>query len=364
MVALSPPAEDRRRWSISSRWSGRAENAAPAPRPWTRFSATSSSPSRSIRTRGRSARFPTIAAAARDWPNRSPCGSPRSARTTRTRRPTRSWPPTKWSSPRTTPELGEVVVRGRLVSRGGETLAGFRQTTRLRSGSRILELLVELDPQRPPEADPWDSYYAVRFAWPDQSAELYRDVNAAAVRTELVQFESPHFVEIRTDKRRTTLLGGGLPWHCRRGGRKLDTLLIVAGETCRRFRFGLGLDLPNPLSAALEFLAPATTVAAASPPRASGWLFHLDVRNVVANDWEATPGGFRVRLLESEGRRVRGEPPRLRPLRSARKTARGAAGPEDLPVEGDRIEVDLRPYEWVADRSGVRVGPWLAPKGP
>ena len=116
------------------------------------------------------------------------------------------------------PELGEVVVRGRLVSRGGETLAGFQQTTRLRSGSRILELLVELDPRRLPEADPWDSYYAVRLAWPDPSAQLYRNVNAAAVRTELVQFESPHFVEVRTDKRRTTLLGGGLPWHCRRGG--------------------------------------------------------------------------------------------------------------------------------------------------
>ena len=145
------------------------------------------------------------------------------------------------------PELGEVVVRGRLVSHQGETLAGFQQTTRLRSGSRILELLVELDPQRPLDADPWDSYYAARFAWPDPSAELYRDVNAAAVRTELVQFESPHFVEVRADKRRTTLLGGGLPWHCRRGGRKLDTLLIVSGETCRRFRLGLALDLPNPL---------------------------------------------------------------------------------------------------------------------
>ncbi len=203
------------------------------------------------------------------------------------------------------PELGEVVVRGRLVSRGGETLAGFRQTTRLRSGSRILELLVELDPQRLPDATPWESYYAARFAWPDPSAELYRNVNAAAVKTELVQFESPQFVEIRGDKRRTTLLGGGLPWHCRRGGRKLDTLLLVRGETCRTFRLGLGLDLANPLSAAEEFLAPATTIAAASPPQASGWLFHLNVRGVAANDWEATAADFACDCWRARAARCR-----------------------------------------------------------
>ena len=67
----------------------------------------------------------------------------------------------------------------------------------------------------------------------------------------------------------------------------------------------------------------------------------------MANEWEATPGGIRVRLLESEGRQTTANLRASRPIRSAWKTARGTAAAEGLPVEGDRISVDLRPYEWV-----------------
>ena len=44
------------------------------------------------------------------------------------------------------PLLGEVVVRGRLISRGGQRQAGFQQTMRIWRGSRVIELLLELDP--------------------------------------------------------------------------------------------------------------------------------------------------------------------------------------------------------------------------
>ena len=144
-------------------------------------------------------------------------------------------------------------------------------------------------PGRRPAAGsrPWDSYYAVRLAWKDPAATIFRGVNLAVVATELRRIESPQFLDIRRAYQRTTLLCGGLPYHRRMGDRKLDTLLVVHGETARSFRLGVGLDVPQPLAAALGFLSPPLVLASQPrPPITSGWLFHLDCRNVLATHWE------------------------------------------------------------------------------
>ncbi|MHC4180952.1 MAG: hypothetical protein ACYSWU_25930, partial [Planctomycetota bacterium] len=175
------------------------------------------------------------------------------------------------------PVFGEIVCRGRLVDREVRRLAGFKQTTRVWRGSRVIELQIELDVDQLPGANPWDSYYAARFAWSDATANLYRSVSLANLPTDTVQLEAPHFVDVRSGKARTTLLCGGLPYHRRFGLRKLDTLLVVRGETARHFRLGIGIDLPHPMPAAIGFLAPQTMrFGLAPPPAASGWLFHLD----------------------------------------------------------------------------------------
>jgi len=250
------------------------------------------------------------------------------------------------------PALGEVVCRGRLVDRDVRRLAGFTQTTRIRRGSRVIELQIELDIAKQPEPDPWQSYYAARFAWGDATSSLYRSVNMANLPTDVVQLEAPHFVDIRSGKVRSTILTGGLPYHRRFGLRRLDTLLVVHGETARRFRIGIGIDLPAPMPAAMDFIAPPTTLSSAGrPTNASGWLFHLDVRNVVATHWEplleAGRGeGFCVRLLETDGRNVQLGLRSFRAIRSAHKLQPGTAEPRELAVEGDRIAVDLGPHEW------------------
>lgn len=250
------------------------------------------------------------------------------------------------------PMVGEIVTRGRLVDRSVRRLAGFTQTTRVRRGSRVIELEIELDTDRLPSRNPWHSYYAVRFAWGDATANLYRSVNLANVPTDAAQLEAPHFLDIRSGKVRTTILTGGLPYHRRFGLRKLDTLLIVHGETARRFRLGVGIDLPHPMHGALEFLAPRTVLSAtASPPTPSGWLFHLDVRNVIATHWEpllvdGRVHGFRTRLLETDGRAVRLGLRSFRPPASAQKINPGDKPPTDLSIENDRVAVQLRAHEW------------------
>jgi alpha-mannosidase len=278
------------------------------------------------------------------------------------------------------PVLGEIVGRGRLLDREGRRVAGFRQTSRAWRGSRILEIEIELEIDRLPGGNPWDSYYAARFAWKDESASLLRSANMAVVPTELTQFESPHLLDICRGKQHTTLLCGGLPYHRRFGLRKLDTLLVTHGETARSFRLGIGIDVPYPMAAAVGLLAPPLTLPDQPPPPApSGWLFHLDCRNVLATHWEplhadagnsrrltaagetaavgetaaigevAAVGkaGFRVRLLETDGRGVRLGLRCFRGVAAARKINPGDVPPAELVVEGDRINIPIGPHQWI-----------------
>ncbi|MGA2060406.1 MAG: hypothetical protein ABSG67_07995 [Thermoguttaceae bacterium] len=299
------------------------------------------------------------------------------------------------------PVLGEIVSSGKIIDRQGLQLAGFKQTARAWSGCRILELEIELDIDRQSDPIPWNSYYACRFAWSDETCILYRSVNLTTQSTKLTRFESPHFIDIRSDPLRTTILCGGLPYHRRIGLRKLDTLLVVQGETARSFRLGIGIDLPNAMTAALGFLAPKTICfPTASPPTKHGWLFHLDHRNVIATRWQPifmsplplgegqgegveaksadrvqgsgfriqhsylAPGeytggfvpskdhvegviGFRVRLLETEGRHAQLGLRSFRPIASACKIEPGETSPVNLPIEGDKINIAFSPYQMI-----------------
>jgi alpha-mannosidase len=252
------------------------------------------------------------------------------------------------------PLVAEMECRGRLLDREGRRGARFVQTTRVQRGNRVIELGIELDVGQEPGENPWDSYYAVRFAWGDSTADLFRGASQSVQPTDANQIEAPGFLELRSDKGRTTILTGGLPYHRRFGLRKLDTLLVVRGETARSFRLGIGIDLPNPVPAAIDFISPRPELeersAAPSPPY--GWLFHVDSRNVIATHWSPVFSGGRVsgfctRLLETEGRRVQAGLRAFRPLTSARKTDLAGGHPEELPVDGDQVKIDLPPCGWV-----------------
>ena len=249
--------------------------------------------------------------------------------------------------------VGEITSHGRLLERDGQPVARFCQVTRVRRGSRILELEIELETERQPEPDPWKSYYGVRWAWEDDAAEIYRGVQMAVCSTDAKQLESPHFIDIRNGARRTTILCGGLPYHRRQGPRMLDTLLVVRGETSRQFRLGVGFDRPYPMAAAIDFLAPRLVVpTAAAPSHPSGWFFHVDAKNVVATHWEpvVTEGqvaGFRVRLLETEGRRVSARLRSFRAIRAAERLDNDRDAPVALPAEDNCVAIEVGPYQWI-----------------
>ena len=252
------------------------------------------------------------------------------------------------------PIVGRIRVRGRLMDRSGVHVARFTEVLSAQRGSRVLELQIDLDMDRLPGSNPWDSYYAVRFAWGDATADVVRSVNSVGLPTDVSRLEAPYFVDVRSPNVQTTILTGGLPYHRRFGLRKLDSILSVKGDTARSFRLGIGVDLKYPMPAALEFLAPQSVSVDRSPRPgvASSWLFHLDSRNVIATAWEPLISkdcgiGFRVRLLETEGRSSQVGLRSFRSLASAQKVGFLGQDPDDLKIDGDRLVLEMAAHEWV-----------------
>jgi alpha-mannosidase len=265
------------------------------------------------------------------------------------------------------PALGEIVTTGRIVDQTNQsTLADFRQTVRVWRKRSIVEVDVELDPRTMPDGDPWNNYYGVRFAWNDSTASLTRSLQQGAHGFQGERFESPYYLEIASDDERITILNRGLSFHRKTGPRMVDTILIPAGESERRFRFGIAFDADYPMEAAMDVLVPAAVVPTETgPPRsgASGWFFHLDVKNVQiigienvlpAEDWAAagreTPpaGGFALRLLETEGRQRKVRLSCFKTPRRARQRDFQGQTLAQLPIEDDAVVVSMNAYE-IAD---------------
>jgi alpha-mannosidase len=253
------------------------------------------------------------------------------------------------------PALGQIISRGRLLSLAGETLAEFSQTMSLWKGSRVLVLDIQLDAKTEPLPDPWNSYYAVRFAWNDAAADMWRAVAQSAEPTDAKRLEAPHYLELRGESTRTAILTGGLPYHKRTGMRIIDSLLAVRGERSQKFRLGIGIDLKYPLSSALELLSPPTTVAqSAAPPCPSpaSWLLHLSARNVMATHWEPLVEedelrGVKVRLLETEGRPAKCRLSAFRPFGMARQVDFCGEEIAALPIVDRAVEVELKRGGWI-----------------
>lgn len=253
-----------------------------------------------------------------------------------------------------TATLGEITTRGRLLDPQGQVLARFTQRYRLWRGSRVLLLDLELEPQQEPKADPWNAYYCCRFAWPDELAELYRTLQQTRQPASEKRMTSPLYVEIADGASHVTLLTNGLPFHQRVQERFLDTLLITRGERQRRFRLGIGIDLPHPMHEALSLLAPPLILRDQPRPSSgsSGWLLHLSPRHVIATGiepWEehGRCRGLTLRLLETAGQPAKTTLSLFRPLVAAELVDFTGRSLGDVSVIEGKAQLDLAAHEWV-----------------
>jgi alpha-mannosidase len=252
-----------------------------------------------------------------------------------------------------TTTLGEIVTRGRLLDAEGKKLAGFTQIYRLWRGSRVLHIQIDLDPIEEPRADPWNSYYCCRFAWPNELAEMLRTVNETRQPVGEKRFESPHYVEFADEKTSTTILCGGLMFHRRHEERMLDTLLIARGERQRSFHLGIGIDLAHPMHEAIGILTPPLVMQDIPQPSsgASGWLLHLSSRNVIATSLRPLEEngklvGFQARLLETAARPANLTISAFRPVQSATTVDFRGNTLAQLKIDDGKIKLDLSAHEW------------------
>jgi len=251
--------------------------------------------------------------------------------------------------------FGEITTEGHLLHpRGEKVLARFRQRFRVWRGRRVLELHIQLEPVMPSGDHPWNSYYACRFAWADEGASVWRGVNQLREKAEAKRFEAPNYIDIEEGDRRVTILTGGLPYHRRVHERMLDSLLIVKGERARVFDIGIGIDLKSSAQESLAFLAPLPVVQQVAAPPAgstSGWLFHIDSRNVVATWWapvvvDGEVRGVRVRLLETAGRSTRATLRGFRPFLAGCRRDFVGGNLGSCSVADGALAIEMMANEW------------------
>ena len=267
---------------------------------------------------------------------------------------------------------GEIVTFGEIVDQvKSEKLASFRQTVRVWRACSILEIEMELSDVKQLEGDPWNNYFASRFAWNDSTAAVTRSIYHSAQNFGGERFETSDYIEIASEDERLTIVPHGLPFHRKTGDRMVDSLLVVAGEPERRFRFTIAVDTPYPLEAAWNATTPAPLIPTEQgPPKAglTGWFFHVDSRQVQVTrileirNTKAIPSpleqaehftvpqdpGFALRLIETEGSAKRVKLRCFRQPTFARKRDFRGETISELLIEGDAVIVDMTAYE-IAD---------------
>lgn len=269
------------------------------------------------------------------------------------------------------PVRGEITTWGTIVDQtNNERLASFRQVIRVWRSRPIVEVDIELSDLKAPDGDPWNNYFASRFAWSDTTSAVTRSIFHSAQGFGGERFETSDYIEVASEQERLTIVPHGLPYHRKTGDRMVDSLLIVAGETRRQFRFTIAIDAAFPLEAAWNATTPVAVIPTEiGPPRAGnqGWFFHLSARNVQLtrvlplqdpdNDSLATGNsdtmplpaglGFAVRLTETEGRSCRVRLQTFRQPIYARKRDFLGQTLSELVLEGDAVLVDMQAYEIV-----------------
>jgi alpha-mannosidase len=249
--------------------------------------------------------------------------------------------------------FGEIESTGRLLDSAGEPLCGFTQRVRIARGMPAVFVDVSLEPHRRPDGDLWRSYYASRLACADDAITVRRGGHWMGYETGRERIESPEWVEITDTTGPITCLAFGLPYHRRASPSWLDTLLVVAGEEGRQFKFALAVDETYPLHAALGLAtssqAPLMTLPT-EPPASRGWFLHIGARNVVATHLErmaGTPERLRVRVLETEGRATTTTLTAFRAFTAAQITDFRGNSTAVLSVSNGRIEFDVEPHAWI-----------------
>ncbi len=253
------------------------------------------------------------------------------------------------------PGVGKIRIEGRAMAPNGECAATFAHTIAVRRKSKIIEVELEIRPNYRPDRRPWDSYYACRFAWKDALADLRGGVGAALIGTARDYLQAPESVDVRSeDSVGITILSSGLPYFKKTGDARLDAVLIPWGETKRRFRFGIGIDLEDPHSEALSFASPSPFVLenVPCPKRVVSSFFSVEASNVqlaeivplVENESFV---GVRATLLETHSAKTKTTIKSFLPVEEIEELdfTGKTLGEKRAPSNANLLEIELNPRQ-------------------
>ena len=263
------------------------------------------------------------------------------------------------------PALVQAWTEGTLDDDKGCALARFRQTYRLYAGQTRVEIetrLEQLDGDFEARlgsrsSNPWTDFVACRWAWPDEAAALHRLHRHALFETQSRRPETSEGLLVEVRHREVGLLTGGLPYHQRKGGRMLDTLLVAGAEQTRIFNLAVVLNPSDLHAAAVDAFAPGLAVPILGGPPASGptgWLVRVDSPHVAVTRLEHLASGrsgdgrgwgLALHLIETAGRPGRCKIHFFRDPVWARQTDFLEQTMVDATIDGDSVLVDFTPHE-------------------
>ncbi|MCA8996688.1 MAG: hypothetical protein KDA80_06880, partial [Planctomycetaceae bacterium] len=247
------------------------------------------------------------------------------------------------------PLVGEIETLGDLLDEStGNVVATYRQRTRVRRGSNVIDVELELSPSTMPSGSPWTNYIGCRFAWRHEDVAITASMQQGAHAVKMERIEAPQYIELADDAFRTTLLYPGIPFHRKTGERMLDTMLLVEGETARNFQFSIAIDEKYPMQATLDRFSEPVVVPTQSRPAGSsqmGWFFQTGAANVQLTRILESENGTIVRLLETEGRTRTIFLECFKPPTTARQVDFRGQTISTLKVEEGRVQVEVAPYE-------------------
>lgn len=233
----------------------------------------------------------------------------------------------------------------------GEEWATWQQQITVFRGLRTIEFAAKVELSRQLAPKPWQQYLCSRLAWGDEALGRFRGLHDTHQAVRLEKFLAPTYVHIDNGHLPITLLSDGLSWHRQSQLRILDTLLVVAGETTREFRFGIGVGLEAPhVTASQRGLTPLMLPVQADAPLQQR-LFHLTGRNLsIVDSWptfdaESNCNGAVLRLRESLGNSGKSTLFAPRKLKGARLLDLLGNPLESLTVTDDQVALEYHGHK-------------------
>lgn len=273
----------------------------------------------------------------------------------------------------TGPVCGEIEVRGHLArSDNDQNLATFVKRIRVYRGIKRIQIDLEIEPRELP-ADLADrSYYAHRFAWSSSSAKVSGSLQQSQFPLGDRRVESTGPIEIDDNDHRVTLIYDHLPFHQRTGMRMLDSLLIVHGETRRKFSCEIAIDSSHAARVANDALVPVQTIPLERlPTNQSAWLYHVNAPSVqlinmqpdqarvqiksespeadtsIDNEYEEVKG-YRFDFIETESLHVSAKLSTFKPPKKAWELDFTGKVLEELTICDDQVQFECQPCDYVS----------------